>query len=284
MEGDEINTIIDVGLASDNEKKIIYFLEKLYQIPFDQSAKWEKELFSFFREINIVPYVIETSLNEQTGTIEDIKNSFFRSIITPQVVFISTNEIYSECIKIYEGVKNGKKLKDYLEYLFYVNHHIKQMFIKKTDLEDNRYKHFGVSIVPICCELKKGGIKVGFETTYFIVPDKDVEYPFKEWHKKISAKWKIKLLNKLNEKKMKKNKRDPIETRLRHEVFKRDGYKCLECGKTNKETTLHCDHIIPIAQGGTDELDNLQTLCQACNLAKSNRKWVGGTEDQNGTK
>lgn len=72
------------------------------------------------------------------------------------------------------------------------------------------------------------------------------------------------------------NKRDPIETRLRHEVFKRDNYKCLECGKGKKETTLHCDHIMPVAQGGSDELDNLQTLCQACNLAKTNRKWNGG--------
>jgi 5-methylcytosine-specific restriction enzyme A len=70
-----------------------------------------------------------------------------------------------------------------------------------------------------------------------------------------------------------KKTRDPIESRLRHEVFKRDSYKCVECGKTNKETTLHADHILPVAQGGKDELENLQTLCQACNLAKSNKCW-----------
>jgi len=68
--------------------------------------------------------------------------------------------------------------------------------------------------------------------------------------------------------------KDPIESRLRHEVFKRDGFKCVECGKTNKETTLHVDHITPISQKGTDELDNLQTLCQACNLVKSNKKYM----------
>jgi 5-methylcytosine-specific restriction enzyme A len=68
-------------------------------------------------------------------------------------------------------------------------------------------------------------------------------------------------------------KRDPIESRLRHEVFKRDNYKCLECGKDKKETTLHVDHIIPVSKGGTDELSNLQTLCQACNLAKSDKNW-----------
>lgn len=74
-------------------------------------------------------------------------------------------------------------------------------------------------------------------------------------------------------KSQRKKTRDPIESRLRHEVFKRDGYKCIECGKTNKDTTLHVDHILPVAQGGKDELENLQTLCQACNLAKSNKCW-----------
>jgi len=70
--------------------------------------------------------------------------------------------------------------------------------------------------------------------------------------------------------------REFIPASLRHEVFKRDGYKCVECGATKETTTLHVDHIIPKSEGGTDELDNLQTLCDKCNLAKSNRKWKGG--------
>ncbi|MFH8119917.1 MAG: HNH endonuclease [Candidatus Aenigmatarchaeota archaeon] len=70
--------------------------------------------------------------------------------------------------------------------------------------------------------------------------------------------------------------REPIPKSLRQEVFKRDGYKCVECGATKETTTLHVDHIIPKSEGGTDELDNLQTLCEKCNLAKSNRKWRGG--------
>ena len=72
------------------------------------------------------------------------------------------------------------------------------------------------------------------------------------------------------------NKRCPIGSRLRHEVFKRDNYTCKECGATKEEITLHVDHIIPFSQGGTDELDNLQTLCETCNLSKSNKHWVGG--------
>jgi 5-methylcytosine-specific restriction endonuclease McrA len=71
-----------------------------------------------------------------------------------------------------------------------------------------------------------------------------------------------------------KQKRSPIPTVLRHEVFLRDGYRCRECGATNQETSLEVDHIIPVSQGGTDELKNLQTLCTACNRAKGNRAWT----------
>lgn len=65
------------------------------------------------------------------------------------------------------------------------------------------------------------------------------------------------------------NNRNKIPNNIRHEVFKRDNFKCIECGATNKEKTLHTDHITPISKGGTDELDNLQTLCETCNLSKS---------------
>ena len=72
-------------------------------------------------------------------------------------------------------------------------------------------------------------------------------------------------------KKKKTRQRTHIPRGLRHEVFKRDNYTCQECGATKKDgAKLHIDHIIPVSQGGTDELDNLQTLCDKCNLNKSN--------------
>ena len=68
-----------------------------------------------------------------------------------------------------------------------------------------------------------------------------------------------------------KRKRTHIPKGLRHEVFKRDNYTCVECGATKEDgAKLHIDHIIPVSKGGSDELDNLQTLCAECNLNKSN--------------
>ena len=74
-------------------------------------------------------------------------------------------------------------------------------------------------------------------------------------------------------------RREHIPARLRHEVFRRDNYRCRECGATNKETTLEIDHIVPVSKGGTNSLSNLQTLCKKCNRAKHTRTWVGGATD-----
>ena len=67
-----------------------------------------------------------------------------------------------------------------------------------------------------------------------------------------------------------KRKRTHVPRGLRKEVFKRDNYTCVECGASKEDgATLHIDHKIPVSKGGTDELDNLQTLCSDCNLNKS---------------
>lgn len=67
--------------------------------------------------------------------------------------------------------------------------------------------------------------------------------------------------------------RQRIPGKLRHQVFVRDNYRCVECGATNKETQLEIDHIIPVSKGGTNDINNLQTLCRECNRAKSATIW-----------
>lgn len=66
--------------------------------------------------------------------------------------------------------------------------------------------------------------------------------------------------------------RDP-SLRLRWQVLKRDRFTCCACGASPAATLgleLHVDHIIPWSKGGATVLENLQTLCSACNLGKSN--------------
>jgi 5-methylcytosine-specific restriction endonuclease McrA len=57
-----------------------------------------------------------------------------------------------------------------------------------------------------------------------------------------------------------------IPERLRNEIYERDNYKCVKCGDSND---LQLDHVIPFSKGGRTERKNLQTLCKACNLRKS---------------
>ncbi|MFW6296409.1 MAG: HNH endonuclease [Halothece sp.] len=65
-----------------------------------------------------------------------------------------------------------------------------------------------------------------------------------------------------------KTPRIPIPPAVRTYVFSRDRYQCQSCGQTHLETKLHIDHIIPLAKGGSNDISNLQTLCQRCNQRK----------------
>lgn len=60
-----------------------------------------------------------------------------------------------------------------------------------------------------------------------------------------------------------------IPTKVKLEVWKRDGGKCVQCGATED---LHFDHIIPWSKGGSSNTsDNIQLLCGKHNLEKHDR-------------
>lgn len=70
----------------------------------------------------------------------------------------------------------------------------------------------------------------------------------------------------------KKMERLKLTDSMRYDVMRRDGFKCVICGATAKEgAKLHVDHIVPIAKGGLTEMSNLRTLCDRCNLGKSDK-------------
>lgn len=59
-----------------------------------------------------------------------------------------------------------------------------------------------------------------------------------------------------------------VALRTRIAILKRDGHRCVYCGRTSKETSLQVDHILPRSAGGADDPSNLVAACFACNNGK----------------
>ena len=68
-----------------------------------------------------------------------------------------------------------------------------------------------------------------------------------------------------------KSKRKSLSKKNRFEVFKRDEFRCQYCGATPPKVILEIDHIDPIANGGSNDIENLITACFDCNRGKSKR-------------
>ena len=63
----------------------------------------------------------------------------------------------------------------------------------------------------------------------------------------------------------------PVPNSVRYQVLKSANGKCMLCGASAAEAVLHVDHIVPRSEGGTNDIENLQCLCEQCNLGKSNK-------------
>ncbi len=65
--------------------------------------------------------------------------------------------------------------------------------------------------------------------------------------------------------------RKSMSKSLRFKVFSRDGFVCQYCGAHPPAAILHVDHLHPVSKGGKNDIDNLITACEACNLGKGAR-------------
>lgn len=70
----------------------------------------------------------------------------------------------------------------------------------------------------------------------------------------------------------KPKKRVPLTKKIRFEVFKRDSFTCQYCGRMAPDVVLEVDHIVPVADGGTNDIMNLVTSCHDCNSGKGKRR------------
>lgn len=70
----------------------------------------------------------------------------------------------------------------------------------------------------------------------------------------------------------------------REKALKRDQYLCQVCKRQGYLTpATEVDHIINKAHGGTDDIDNLQSICRACHQSKTqseSRRGRGGKKVQ----
>jgi len=59
--------------------------------------------------------------------------------------------------------------------------------------------------------------------------------------------------------------------KIKKVILERDNYRCIVCGRGRKDgIELVVDHIKPKDKGGTNNIDNGQTLCMEHNLLKKN--------------
>ena len=71
--------------------------------------------------------------------------------------------------------------------------------------------------------------------------------------------------------------RPNLKPSVRWRVLERDGHRCLSCGRTGPGVVLDVDHFLPLGHPLADGLSeeelwedsNLVTLCEPCNLGKS---------------
>jgi hypothetical protein len=59
-----------------------------------------------------------------------------------------------------------------------------------------------------------------------------------------------------------------MSKKLRFDVFKRDAFTCQYCGSHPPAVVLEVDHMLPVASGGKNRMDNLVTSCFDCNRGK----------------
>lgn len=63
--------------------------------------------------------------------------------------------------------------------------------------------------------------------------------------------------------------------RKRQAILIRDDYTCQICRQVTQ--ALEVDHIVNVAQGGTDDDSNLQALCVPCHQAKTAQEAAQGS-------
>ena len=60
-----------------------------------------------------------------------------------------------------------------------------------------------------------------------------------------------------------------LSARAKASVVRRQEYLCAECAHDLDALVVEFDHILPLALGGTNDIENFQALCRPCHLGKT---------------
>jgi CRISPR/Cas system Type II protein with McrA/HNH and RuvC-like nuclease domain len=66
-------------------------------------------------------------------------------------------------------------------------------------------------------------------------------------------------------------KRKPLTPSQRTKLYAAQDGRCANCGDPHPMRQLEDDHVMPVAQGGTNDFRNRQLLCRKCNREKSDK-------------
>ena len=58
---------------------------------------------------------------------------------------------------------------------------------------------------------------------------------------------------------------------MREEIFARDEFRCVYCGRVHPAAALTLDHVQPRLRGGDRTAGNIVTACGPCNVLKGHR-------------
>ena len=214
-------------------------------------------LCDYFQPDQSIISEIKTTI-QRVNNIAKIKKGDVNPIQTNQIVVKNSELIYLHQKDVLLTVqrKNANNIERYRGDLFVTSERI----IYKSD----KPKNILISNI-ISYESNKNMIFITSKTAnnsgeFYIGKDVDfveahIEQSVKRFHRQIDLRQST-------------NNTRHITQETRNTVWQRCNGKCVECESTSY---LEFDHIIPFSKGGSNSENNIQLLCRACNLSKSDR-------------
>ena len=170
----------------------------------------------------------------------------------------------------YEIVKgNRKKQKQYLDEMSKCEE-TPRFYIQQTGIEHTRF----LRIENDLCKSIEPKIKTDLEVTMYLYYRNGGAHALNTYtfhYDEIDSAYSINLIPDI-EYVGAREEREKVTPKLRYQIMKRDHFRCVICGASAEEgARLHVDHIQPVSKGGKTVESNLRTLCDKCNLGKSDQ-------------